>query len=536
MSWDSTELRKRSIEQFWPHESTTEPRKGKATEIQIFAMRICLQVTNILIRGLQLKGNYDGPVPPPKIDFPDGKIRANSFFETWTSYFLTETDFYEKLASDCCKDLDAQSKLFNFEWTSELKVFIGTKDVKNLPIKDQIEFLSELASVLEILIPIRKKKRVPVQNHRILFPGINYTTFRNLIKNVNPGLRKKTEAYLLASLGIPLKPPPDDPRKKQPCSWCWLGIEGIAVLLIGFFLILRGDQQSHISFNDHIIERKWINYEPMNYIPYHKEFPEPGRMWVELKALAEDFDGLITFGCNGSLAEIPRIAKAVGFKTVIIGVEDPGDPVLVDIAITQDQWVDAYVLGHNYAIDTVPEDYSKIKAHIIGQIRKVQRMTGKPVSTTLYYDELHLYPEYLEVVDWIFPDIGGTWRKSKCDSTRQMDYMLREFDRFVEMAKQDIKKYAKPVMLKMISCPSGGDEPFDPAFQLRFFNEIKLRTNGRNGIGFPKTRVGLSYFGAWDTPWKCPGGPGPIDWEWQEGYAGLYDQIGVPKPAMQGLK
>ena len=76
-------------------------------------------------------------------------------------------------------------------------------------------------------------------------------------------------------------------------------------------------------------------------------FPKIDSMRKELNWIKNGgFKGIITFSSNGTLSNIPELAKEEGLS-VIMGVWDPNNKYEVKMAIIKKHYVDAYCVGHN---------------------------------------------------------------------------------------------------------------------------------------------------------------------------------------------
>lgn len=508
-------LRAALLEEFW-----TKPIPVKATgknkDREVCAMIIAKRITAILIRGISEMQKKPLPLGFSDPSFGDGKKRKSEFYIAWTIRLLEDPQFRKKMQRNIMAGFRNTSDLWNSDLVTT-KISRKWKGYKPVDLTQE-ELYPILVAFLQLqtnFVDLTYPKRIPTRTHGWLMLGLGLDAPAKFLTNP---VHEPSEGYLLAymaALGYPI----DNPRPpKRKWSW-WLAAGIIAVIAVQFLIL--GAEKRNVSLDDQIINLKWINYEPIDYCPFSDRFPDTSAIRTELKFLREQHSGIITFGCAGTLVEIPRIAKELGFEAVIMGIENPDSIELIESAVSARKYVDGYCIGHNWGIDSLPPiDWSMQKQQLLEKIKLLKYLAGKPVSITYYYDAYD--PEFKGMVDWIFPDIGGTWREAISDSSRQMDYLLQEFNRYVEQAKEDVANWGKPVLLKMVSCPSGGTKPFTEAFQARFFNAIENRYSGRTSISFPKTSVGISVFGAWDIPWKHPGGPGPVVWQIQERFIGLY--------------
>lgn len=266
----------------------------------------------------------------------------------------------------------------------------------------------------------------------------------------------------------------------------------------------------------------WIAYDPSTFVPRINDkegrWPTEEELAIDLKVLHEKggFDGLITFGSDGTLQHIPRIAKINKFRAVIMGIyvdrmDSEKTDEQIQNAIAAKPFVDAYCLGHNIR---------NVDLAVLGRrIADVRTATSKPVTTTFpviaYAGERG--QAVRELADFLFPDFHGSWRNGATP------------ERILEEMRQNMRIIAdlpvgKPALLKMISYPAGGSEGLTEANQLRFYQAIS-----REDVGAP-AGVYLSFFAAFDRPWTKRD---PKTWAPSEEFVGLFKANREPRPALQ---
>jgi hypothetical protein len=317
-------------------------------------------------------------------------------------------------------------------------------------------------------------------------------------------------------------------RRRRPS---WQGVTMLVVLAIslGSSLGFAHLQHEHIraDLNAMFVGHRWVAYDPPGYNPYPGEerMPTPEEMERELRLLCDEksgtgFDALITFKAMGTMAQIPELAKKVGFRKVIMGVWVPFKKGKLDkealdeqikAAVKAKKFVDGYCLGHN-----VP---GEIKIETLKEwMADLRRKTGKPVSTTArlvnYLGERG--KELREIGDWYFPDVRGSWVRGV-----PPEKLMEE----LEQAVRDVTTLPpdRPVLLKMISCPAKGSR-YTPEIQADFYRWVQ-----REDFFLPPG-VFLSYYNGFDIPWmrhdKHP--------EWSPGqqYVGFFTADGEPRPSV----
>jgi hypothetical protein len=270
---------------------------------------------------------------------------------------------------------------------------------------------------------------------------------------------------------------------------------------------------------------RYVTYEPPGLVPGDPAtLPSAEAIRLQLVPLVTEagFDGLITFSVDGTLADVPRIAREVGFRRVILGIYisrgeggrviDPG-PQIEDIVrrgLARD--VDGFCLGHNTSMQMDLVDLAR-------SMTKLREATGKPVTTTapivMYLGERGR--ALREMGDWYFPDTTPGWQFGPTTPAEGLRDLQRSLVVVADLPRD------KPVLLKMVSFPSGPPgSGFTPAAQAEFFTLV-----GRN-LYLP-AGVHVSVFNAYDLPWK---GRDPGHFGRQEEFIGLFDKDLRPKEAV----
>nr|VFK44241.1 MAG: Exo-beta-1,3-glucanase, GH17 family [Candidatus Kentron sp. TC] len=258
---------------------------------------------------------------------------------------------------------------------------------------------------------------------------------------------------------------------------------------------------------------RWITYEPTTMNPYAKRHEGLEEIKQELKIIEENgFTGIITFSSKGDLSSIPREAKNIGIKGVIMGIMDPTDEEELERAINESEFVDAYCVGHMFT------DYDYGQGEVIYAVEKVRESTNKPITTTLRPNGYLAFPSLTNSIDWFFPDIHTRWY-----TNASVEKNFRETKYLIEKVSDVQRAYPyKPILLKMISLPSDDAKNASPKEQFMFFRNIVEYS--KSDMDFPE-RVYPSYFSSFDIPWKTP----ERKWPSGEVHVGLFDKNGKPK-------
>lgn len=261
---------------------------------------------------------------------------------------------------------------------------------------------------------------------------------------------------------------------------------------------------------------KWICYAPSHpWQPGHSANPDSLR--ADLQVLHDwDFEGVMTYGSSDQLDSVPRIAKTLGFKGMIMGVWIGLDTLQnnneIQNAIAESSYVDAYCVGNEVLLRGDQDT-----TYLWEAMLTVQNSTGKAVTTAegvgLYLGEygLTIQKWLFTHGDWIFattnptnhgvrkPDSGFIWVKEKFDAL---------------CIVRDTLAPGKLVVLKECGWPTNSDSSSDTTWanegnQKQYFNLLDL------------SYLDFFYFEAYDQFWKTHAPPEP--------YWGLFDLHRIPK-------
>jgi hypothetical protein len=295
-------------------------------------------------------------------------------------------------------------------------------------------------------------------------------------------------------------------------------ISGLLILNINYGIKYQKNKILTESINDFEVKLqslKWIAYEPINFNPYTNNFGTIDNIKTELNTLFNhNCTGIITFGIDSILRDIPRIARELKGDSIgiIMGIINVNDKKELEIAIREAPYVDAYCVGHMFT------DYSITKKDIINALNYIRKNTNKPVTTTLRPNGYMVFPEISKNVDWFFPDIHGNWYSKACSKT-----IFQQSKLYIEELKHVQKTYPnKPILLKMISFPSAEVENATTGEQYNFFRLIIEHTE--SSMSFPD-RMYPSFFSAFDLSWKTP----EKNWPLGERFVGFFDTLGMSK-------
>jgi len=245
-------------------------------------------------------------------------------------------------------------------------------------------------------------------------------------------------------------------------------------------------------FNNNII--KWVDYAPTNFNPEINQFPSTESIQQDLEKLHEaNFNGVVTYGSDGSLSNIPNIAKDLGFEYVIAGIWDINSLEEWNNVINSSQYIDGFCMG-NEGLSRGDYTLSELES----KINELKEATNKPTTTTEPLGEYNNIT-LLELGDWVFPNAHPYWQ-GITDPNLAVDWTIQQYE--------DISlETDKIVVFKEIGLPSDGEAGLDENVQNEYYRSLEeLMSNN--------SKTSFIYFEAFDQPWK--------DWSPVEPHWGLF--------------
>ncbi|MBN1275565.1 hypothetical protein JXA12_04720, partial [Candidatus Woesearchaeota archaeon] len=216
-----------------------------------------------------------------------------------------------------------------------------------------------------------------------------------------------------------------------------------------------------------------------------------------------DYRAVFTYGADGVLGEVPRIAKTEGYDYVVLGLWSPLSDEEYENAVAAEEYVDGYCVGNEGLL------FSRYSfGDLERRVQQLRRATGKPVTTS---ETVHGYDErVVGICDWLFPTAHAYWQ-GIVDPEAAARWTADQYEDL-------LMRSDRPVLLKEAGLPSAGDPRVSEEGQNTFFRTLEdlLRND---------SLVAFAYFEAFDQPWK--------DYEPVEPYWGLFDQDRVPKRAAE---
>ena len=237
-------------------------------------------------------------------------------------------------------------------------------------------------------------------------------------------------------------------------------LSGVIVFSLVLSLQNQGFSSARSVFYQKLSALCWVSYAPTHFNPKKGLYPSKETIREDLKVLYNSgFRGIVTYGSEKSLKNIPKIAKEEGFSGIIMGVWDPASPEEFKNALDAVKYVDGYTIGHIGLNDR----YSLVE---LKQSMKILRKnTKKPVSTTErigeYFQEKN---QLLRLGDWLFPDVSLYWEEERKPK--------EAYNWLVEQYLKLTSKTDKPVLLKTVGFPSAGGPQMNQSLQAEFFRLI----------------------------------------------------------------
>jgi exo-beta-1,3-glucanase (GH17 family) len=245
---------------------------------------------------------------------------------------------------------------------------------------------------------------------------------------------------------------------------------------------------------------------------------------ADLETLRPWFDGLVMYGAKGGNERVPDMARAMGFRAVVLGVWDPNDATELANALAAWQRNRTIVAGLSLGNEIV---FGKrgTWSDLSGYLRAVRaRAPGLPLTVTEPFAEYLDHPEarpILSATDFmlvnIHPVFEPWFRSGTADNWT--DFVVR-------VTKRLETAYRRPILVKETGIPTApASAGFNPAMQRDFYRLLVKRLP-------PSGRLAFSCFSAFDEPWRVSDfnpvpGPHPEEAHW-----GLFTESRQPKPAM----
>lgn len=233
-----------------------------------------------------------------------------------------------------------------------------------------------------------------------------------------------------------------------------------------------------------LVAKLWVAYSPTNFNPITSQYPNEASLRSDLEKLVGiNTHGIVTYGSENILGQIPRIAKEVGIQKVLMGIWDPLSSEEINNAMGAQQHVDGYCIG-NEGLNvryTLPNLESAIDS--------LRNQTDKPVTTTERLNDYYNSQELLDVGDWVFPNAHPFW-SGIIDPSLAVDWTVNQLN--------DISsRTTRTVVFKEVGLPTEGGAGLSQQNQNEYYR--KLETRLMNPLA---SHTRIVHFEAFDQPWK----------------------------------
>src|SRR5579864_229500 len=235
------------------------------------------------------------------------------------------------------------------------------------------------------------------------------------------------------------------------------------------------------QFNNLASTIQWVAYSPSELNPSKHLEPTSASIRQDLLTLrSAGFTGLVTYTANGILGrELPSIAKAAGFKGLIVGVWNPLDSKEIELARTAAS--DPIVVGLCVGNEGLGKRYTF--SQLAKEMQQLRDLTRKPVSTS---EQIERYSseQILQLGDWVFPN-AHPYFHDRIDPAAAVRWTQGEYQELVARADRF-------VIFKEVGLPTAGDPngKLSEMSQEQYYVELE------------KAGVHFVYFEAFDAPWK----------------------------------
>jgi len=250
---------------------------------------------------------------------------------------------------------------------------------------------------------------------------------------------------------------------------------------------------------------------------------------ADLTQLRERFDGLITYDAIHGAQQIPAIAAALKFRSLIIGVWDPGDGAQLDAALEAERRFPDLVVGVSLGNEVLFSHRSD-PARLIALIARVRaRAPAVALSTS---EPFHVYDEpaaaaVLAQLDFLLLNVHPVFQPWFRDAP---DGAAAQF--VVNVLAKLALHACGPMLVKETGVPTAPESAgFSEARQAGFYRELRR-------VLPPGRTQAFAYIAAYDAPWRAydaTGVPGTPAVHPEEAHWGLYDEARRPKAAAREL-
>lgn len=258
--------------------------------------------------------------------------------------------------------------------------------------------------------------------------------------------------------------------------------------------------------------RSWITFAPPR--PFNPVSGVPASETLLRESLQqlvrEGWRGLVTYSLDSlqGLEKIPRLAKEVGFTSVICGL------FWYDTVQLRREWaaalretthIDGYVLGNEGL-----EFGRYTRSDLERELARLRSITRRPVTTSEPLNQYENDSTLLLVGDWVFPNLHPFLSNIR-DTQQAAEFVLRKVQELQARAP------GRTIVVKECWWPTAGDAGASETNQTAFFRQLSTTT------------VWFVWGEAYDQYWKTAEGPFGPHW-------GLHTDAATPKALIEALK
>jgi exo-beta-1,3-glucanase (GH17 family) len=275
---------------------------------------------------------------------------------------------------------------------------------------------------------------------------------------------------------------------------------------------------------------QWVDYAPTHFDPTSGIFPKISVIKQDLALLRQHgFNGIVTYGSDKVLGQIPKIAKSLGYRGVIMGIWlSTADGALTLTA--QEELKNAViacreagdiVIGYVVGNEGLGSRYTKdLLVKVMDDLRK---KTNRRVTTAEQIENYFRDRSLITLGDWIFPIAHPYWHR-QFQPKQAVDWLVRQVNDLKAMPEAK----GRFVMLRETGFPTGREAGL-PTFAWERDVELNEDLQAEYFEALRRSTVTFVYFEAFDQPWK--------NWQSVEPFWGLFDRDRRPKKAaLQLLK
>jgi len=250
---------------------------------------------------------------------------------------------------------------------------------------------------------------------------------------------------------------------------------------------------------------------------------DPASIRADLEVLRPRFDGLITYGAIHGAEQIPDIAAQLGFKAVIMGVWDVGDPTALNNVIAAARRQPDIVVGVSLGNERIFAGEIS-HAELAAAIDEAHQLAPRIAIAASEPFHMFLQPQASELLgrlDLLLPivhPVHQPWFR-QAPVANAADFVGKVLDDLAAV-------YCGPLLVKETGIPTApADKGFSATLQMGFYRALAKRVPADRSRAF-------AYFSAFDAPWRSHDVTPTAGSYPEEAHWGLYTEKRVAKPVI----